>query len=305
MGRSTSGSAPTSPTAISGGEGSLQAYIRAVQRYPLLSSEDEQDLARRKDHDPQAAHALVLSHLRLVASMARTYSGYGLPYGDLIQEGTIGLMKAVERFDPDRGVRLVSYAMHWIRAEMHEYIVRNWRIVRIATTKSQRKLFFNLRSMKPESAELQDQDVKRIAAALNVRASDVRDMDSRFSAGDVSCDASTGQDGQGGMSRLLADEGAEPSLLLETAEAERLGAQGLKKALVGLDQRSRRIIDARWMNDQAVAGGGRTKGKGKVKGKVTLEQLADEFRVSGERIRQIQTQALRQMRDVITGQQVR
>ena len=265
--------------------GSLDHYVQAVNRFPLLTQDEELRLARkfRDENDIDAARQLVLSHLRVVVAIARGYLGYGLPHADLIQEGNIGLMKAVKRFDPERGVRLVSFAIHWIKAEIHEYILRNWRLVKVATTKAQRKLFFNLRSMKKDLAPLDAGAVKRIASELRVKPQEVVEMETRLAGRDLAFDAGDEDDGYA-PADYLADPSAEPSQALEAAESERVRAAGLKKALAGLDARSRRIIESRWLREKDPA---------------TLHDLAAEFKVSAERIRQIEAKALRRMRGVM------
>ncbi|MGH8588408.1 MAG: RNA polymerase sigma factor RpoH [Gammaproteobacteria bacterium] len=269
--------------------GSLEAYIQAVNRFPILSAEEEQKLARRlREHDDlDAARQLVLSHLRLVVSVARGYLGYGLPHADLIQEGNIGLMKAVKRFDPARGVRLVSFAIHWIKAEIHEYVLRNWRLVKVATTKAQRKLFFNLRSMKQGLAPLSSAEVGRVATELRVKPADVTEMETRLSGRDVAFEADNDEEVYAPVHYLAADPDAEPSRLLEAAQGERLRSAGLEKALAALDPRSRRIIEARWLREKDAA---------------TLHDLAREFSVSAERIRQIEAKALEKMKKVMQAQ---
>jgi RNA polymerase sigma-32 factor len=268
--------------------GSLESYVQAVNRFPVLSQEEEYALAARfkAENDLDAARQLVLSHLRVVVSVARGYAGYGLPQADLIQEGNIGLMKAVKRYDPDRGVRLVSFALHWIRAEIHEFVVRNWRMVKIATTKAQRKLFFNLRSLKQGLEPLKPQQVREIAQQLNVSERDVVEMEIRFSGHDVALEPSgSDEDDSYAPIQYLADnEEHEPSRILETAERERLQTSGLAKALSGLDERSRRIVEARWLNEGEAA---------------TLHELAAEFNVSAERIRQIEQKALSKMQSTL------
>jgi RNA polymerase sigma-32 factor len=270
--------------------GSLESYIQTVNRFPILSADEELRLARRfREHeDLDAARQLVLSHLRLVVSVARGYLGYGLPHADLIQEGNIGLMKAVKRFDPGRGVRLVSFAIHWIRAEIHEYIVRNWRLVKVATTKAQRKLFFNLRSMKRGPAPLDTRDARRIAAELNVKPEEVAEMETRLAGREVAFDASgDDEEGYAPAQYLAADPEAEPSRALEAAQQERARSKGLAEALAALDPRSRRIVEARWLKEKDAA---------------TLHDLAREFKVSAERIRQIEEKALARMRKAIAAQ---
>ncbi len=267
--------------------GSLESYIQVVNRFPLLTEEEELRLARQyRDHeDVSAAHALVLSHLRLVVSIARGYLGYGLPHSDLIQEGNVGLMKAVKRYDPNRGVRLVSFAVHWIRAEIHEHILRNWRVVKIATTKAQRKLFFNLRSMKKGHGALTREETEAMASALRVKPSDVSEMEMRLGGQDISLEpiGDDDEDSFGPISYLTNSE-EEPGRILEHEESERLRSQGLDSALKSLDPRSRRIIEARWLREDDTA---------------TLHELADEFKVSAERIRQIEAQAMKKMRALI------
>jgi RNA polymerase sigma-32 factor len=267
---------------LSGG-GSLESYIQTVNRFPILTQEQETDYARRyRQHDDlQAARELVLSHLRVVVAIARGYMGYGLPQADLIQEGNIGLMKAVKRFDPERGVRLVSFAMHWIRAEIHEYILRNWRIVKIATTKAQRKLFFNLRSLRQGLGTLGEEEVASMAKQLGVKKQEVVEMETRLGGQDIALEP-VGEDDEG-LSPIgyLRDPGVEPSTTLEDEESDRLRAEGLRNALEALDPRSRRIIEARWLREQDAA---------------TLHELAAEFGVSAERIRQIEQKALTRMR---------
>jgi RNA polymerase sigma-32 factor len=277
---------PVTASAIPMPTGSLEAYIATVNRFPLLSLEEEQRLARsfRDQGDLEAARQLVLSHLRLVVSLARGYLGYGLPYGDLIQEGNIGLMKAVKRFDPDRGVRLVSFALHWIKAEMHEYILRNWRMVKVATTKAQRKLFFNLRSMRKDLGPMTQADVQRMATDLNVKPGDVVEMETRLSGQEMAFEADSGDEESYAPAQYLADEDAEPYRVLEAEESERVRAEGLRSALDSLDGRSRRIVEARWLREKDAA---------------TLHELAAEFKVSAERIRQIEAKALEKMRKAL------
>jgi len=267
--------------------GSLDAYVQSVNRLPLLTQEQEVAYARRyrKDGDLNAARELVVSHLRVVVAMSRGYLGYGLPQADLIQEGNIGLMKAVKRFDPERGVRLVSFAVHWIRAEMHEYILRNWRIVKVATTKAQRKLFFNLRSLKQSFNSLGFEDVKTVARQLGVKPEEVVEMETRLTGKDIAIEH-TGDDEDEKFSPIsyLAAENAEPGRILEHEESARIQGRGLEQALAGLDTRSRRIVEARWLNEKEPA---------------TLHDLAAEFGVSAERIRQIEVKALARMKGVI------
>ncbi|MGH8712979.1 MAG: RNA polymerase sigma factor RpoH [Casimicrobiaceae bacterium] len=264
--------------------GNLDHYIQAVNRFPLLTAEQEVELGRRlqRDNDLDAARSMVLSHLRLVVAVSRNYLGYGLAQADLIQEGNIGLMKAVRRFDPERGVRLVSFALHWIRAEIHEYILRNWRLVKIATTKAQRKLFFNLRSMKPKLGALTRTEANGIAKALGVKPEEVFEMETRLSGQDIALDPPAGDDGETMTpSAYLTDSEAEPVQILERAETARNRSNGLKSALSRLDSRSRNIIEARWLREDDPA---------------TLQDLADRYGVSAERIRQIESKALKTMR---------
>ncbi len=268
--------------------GSLEAYVQAVKRFPVLSQEEELDLATRfkNESDLDAARQLVLSHLRVVVSVARGYAGYGLPQADLIQEGNIGLMKAVKRYDPERGVRLVSFALHWIRAEIHEFVVRNWRMVKIATTKAQRKLFFNLRSMKQGLDPLKPQQIHDIAQQLNVSEHDVTEMEARFAGHEIALDPLTADDDESyAPIQYLADSvDNEPSTILESSEREHLQTAGLARALASLDERSRRIVEARWLQEDASA---------------TLHELAAEFKVSAERIRQIEQKALGKMQSML------
>jgi len=267
--------------------GNIDAYISAVNRLPMLTLDSERSLASRlrENDDLQAAGELVMSHLRLVVSISRKYLGYGLPHADLIQEGNIGLMKAVKRFDPERGVRLVSFAMHWIKAEIHEFILKNWRLVKIATTKAQRKLFFNLRSMKKGLASLSPSEVKTIAEDLNVREVDVLEMETRLGGQDMALDGKS-DDGEESYSPIayLTAPNTEPDAMLAAREQDLLKSEGIQNALETLDDRSRRIVETRWLRD---ADDGGTK---------TLQQLADEYGVSAERIRQIEAKALKKMR---------
>jgi RNA polymerase sigma-32 factor len=263
---------------------SIESYVSAVNAIPMLTPERETELGRRlKDGgDLTAARDMVLSHLRLVVSVARNYMGYGLPQADLIQEGNIGLMKAVKRFDPERGVRLASFAIHWIKAEIHEYILRNWRMVKIATTKAQRKLFFNLRSMKATTASLTPGEIERMAETLKVKPSDVIEMEQRLQGGDVALDPGP-DEGEDFVSPIayLADHAEGPAQAYERNQAEELKTAGLAAALEALDARSRRIIEARWLAESDPR---------------TLHELAAEFGVSAERIRQIEVKAMQRMR---------
>jgi RNA polymerase sigma-32 factor len=272
----------TLPVAV----GSLESYIQTVNRFPMLSPEQEVQLARkfRGENDVEAARQLVLSHLRLVVAIARGYMGYGLPHADLIQEGNIGLMKAVKRFDPERGVRLVSFAVHWIRAEIHEFVLRNWRMVKIATTKAQRKLFFNLRSMKPTLDPLTQSEIASVARRLNVKREDVAEMEMRLAGQEIALEPSSDEDDSYAPIAYLADHSPEPSELVESKQEEKLRTRGLEKALASLDARSRRIIETRWLREKDPA---------------TLHELAAEFKVSAERIRQIEAKALEKMKRLI------
>jgi RNA polymerase sigma-32 factor len=265
--------------------GSIENYISAVNRIPLLTPEREHELgvALKTRGDLTAASEMVMSHLRLVVSIARNYTGYGLPHADLIQEGNIGLMKAVKRFDPDRGVRLVSFAVHWIKAEIHEYILKNWRIVKVATTKAQRKLFFNLRSMKPNFGTLSPKEVKEVARVLNVKETDVTEMEKRLSGQEISLEPTIDDDESNWVSPIayLQDSSVDPSERLVVMQKQAAATNGMHAALDSLDERSRRIIETRWLNE------------GEEK---TLHQLADEFGVSAERIRQIEVKAMQRMR---------
>ena len=268
--------------------GSIEAYMQAANRIPMLTPERERALALalHDRNDLEAARELVLSHLRLVVSVARGYLGYGLPHADLIQEGNIGLMKAVKRFDPARNVRLVSFAIHWIRAEIHEYILRNWRLVKVATTKAQRKLFFNLRSMKKGPAALSVEEVRRVAAELKVKPEEVTEMETRLGGRDVTFEADdSDEDAYAPVHYLAADPQAEPSRVLEAKQNARLAAAGLQSALAALDPRSRRIVEARWLKETETA---------------TLHELAAEFKVSAERIRQLEAKALEKMKKAIS-----
>jgi RNA polymerase sigma-32 factor len=272
--------------------GNIDAYISAVNRIPLLTPEEEDRYARqfRDNEDLEGARRLVLSHLRLVVAVARNYLGYGLPHADLIQEGNIGLMKAVKRFDPDRGVRLVSFALHWIKAEIHEYILRNWRLVKVATTKAQRKLFFNLRSMKTALGTMSAGEVEGMARELNVKPEEVREMETRLTGGDIALEGRN-DDGEEEFAPIayLADAHDEPTQVLERKEYDRLQTEGIAKALESLDARSRRIVEARWLAEDDL---------GNV-GAATLHDLAQEFGVSAERIRQIEAKALQKMRGAL------
>jgi len=286
--------------------GNLDAYISAVNRIPLVTQEEETELATRwrQNGDLEAAGRLVLSHLRLVVSVSRQYLGYGLPQGDLIQEGNVGLMKAVKRFDPTQGVRLVSYALHWIKAEIHEYILKNWRMVKVATTKAQRKLFFNLRSMKQGlKSEAGDADTHRatltadevdiVAKQLNVKPEEVLEMETRLSGGDIALEPQGDDNEEGSYAPIayLADESSEPTRVIEARRRDHLAGDGVKKALEVLDPRSRRIVEERWLKVNDDGSGG-----------MTLHELAAEYGVSAERIRQIEVAAMKKMRKALDAQ---
>ena len=297
--------APTNPWALLPSLGNLDAYISAANRMPMLTLEEEQEYARKlKDHnDLDAAGRLILSHLRLVISLSRQYLGYGLPQGDLIQEGNVGLMKAVKRFDPDQGVRLVSYAMHWIKAEIHEYILKNWRMVKVATTKAQRKLFFNLRSMKQgfkadaaaadagtHRDTLSDHEIDSVAAQLNVKREEVIEMETRMAGGDVLLDPAPSDDGEQAFGPIayLADASHEPTAMIESRQRDELATDGIATALASLDERSRRIVEERWLKVNDDGSGG-----------MTLHDLAAVYGVSAERIRQIEVAAMKKMKNAL------
>ncbi|HEX7234660.1 MAG TPA: RNA polymerase sigma factor RpoH [Nitrosospira sp.] len=270
--------------ALPSASGSIESYIQTVGRFPILTQEEEVRLARslRDEGDIDAARQLVLSHLRIVVAIARGYKGYGLPQADLIQEGNIGLMKAVKRYDPERGVRLVSFAVHWIKAEIHEFILRNWRLVKIATTKAQRKLFFNLRSMKPVLDTMNPEEVNAVARQLGVKAEDVVEMETRFSGRDISLEPLGEEDDEETYSPIAyLTDGSEPTQVLEAEQTRQLRGEGLERALSSLDARSRRIIEARWLREKDTA---------------TLHDLAKELGVSAERVRQIEVKAMQKMR---------
>ncbi|ENO75048.1 RNA polymerase sigma factor RpoH [Thauera sp. 63] len=267
--------------------GSLDQYIQSVNRMPMLSEQQEVELATRlrDDGDVDAARQLVMSHLRVVVAVARGYLGYGLPHADLIQEGNIGLMKAVKRFDPTRGVRLVSFAIHWIKAEIHEYILKNWRLVKIATTKAQRKLFFNLRGMKQDSTTLNPLEVKSIAAQLGVKPEEVVEMETRLGGRDIPLEGGNDDDDERfAPIAYLPDPHAEPSEVLEQTQLAHLQDSGLRNALASLDDRSRAIVQRRWLSEGDSA---------------TLHELAAEYGVSAERIRQIEAKAMQKMRGML------
>ncbi len=297
---------PANPWALVPALGNLDAYISAVNRLPLLTHEEEQKYARqlKENNDVDAAGRLVMSHLRLVVSISRQYLGYGLPHGDLIQEGNVGLMKAVKRFDPDQGVRLVSYAMHWIKAEIHEYILKNWRMVKVATTKAQRKLFFNLRSMKQgfkadaSAADaathrdtLSDHEIDVVAAQLNVKREEVIEMETRMSGGDVLLDPTPSDDSEQAFGPIayLSDASHEPTAVIESHQRDVLASDGIAHALAGLDERSRRIVEERWLKVNDDGSGG-----------MTLHELAAVYGVSAERIRQIEVAAMKKMKKALT-----
>src|SRR5574337_881490 len=297
--------AVANPWAVMPPLGNLDAYISAVNRLPMLTLEEEQTFARkfRKDADLEAAGKLVLSHLRLVVAVSRKYLGYGLPHGDLIQEGNIGLMKAVKRFDPDQGVRLVSYALHWIRAEIHEYILKNWRMVKVATTKAQRKLFFNLRSMKQaikadhalidadtHRDTLSEAEVDAVASELSVKRADVVEMETRLAGRDLVLDPAPADDGSESFGPIayLADASHEPTAVIEARQRDALATDGVAGALATLDDRSRHIVEERWLKVNDDGSGG-----------MTLHELADVYGVSAERIRQIEAAAMKKMKKAL------
>jgi RNA polymerase sigma-32 factor len=279
---------PATDLVLAGPVGSLEAYIERVSRIPVLTREEELALARQLQTggDLDAARQLVLSHLRFVAHIARGYGGYGLPMGDLIQEGNIGLMKAVKRFNPDVGVRLVSFAVHWIRAEIHEYVLRNWRLVKIATTKAQRKLFFNLRRFKKNLGWLSDTETRAIAADLGVTAAEVTDMEQRLSSRDLSFDPAPDADEEDNAyspSAYLPHPEADPSVAVEREQWDEDTSDRLARALDTLDERSQNILRSRWMTED----------------KATLHELADRYGVSAERIRQIEANAIKKLRGIV------
>jgi len=290
------------PWAVVPSLGNLDSYISAVNRLPMLTQEEEHEYARklRDDGDLEAAGKLVLSHLRLVVAVSRKYLGYGLPHGDLIQEGNIGLMKAVKRFDPDQGVRLVSYALHWIKAEIHEYILKNWRMVKVATTKAQRKLFFNLRSMKQgfkddadaqtHRESLSDAQIELMARDLNVKREEVIEMETRMSGGDVLLDPAPSDDGEQAFGPIayLSDATHEPTAVMESRQRDLMASDGIAAALEELDPRSRRIVEERWLKVNDDGSGG-----------LTLHDLAAEYGVSAERIRQVEAAAMKKMRKAL------
>ncbi|MDP2367045.1 RNA polymerase sigma factor RpoH [Rhodoferax sp.] len=304
-GVSGSALAVANPWAVVPSLGNLDAYISAANRLPMLTPEEEQTFARqlRNNNDLEAAGKLVLSHLRLVVSVSRQYLGYGLPHGDLIQEGNVGLMKAVKRFDPDHGVRLVSYALHWIKAEIHEYILKNWRMVKVATTKSQRKLFFNLRSMKQRfksddaaadmgthRERLSEEQIDTMARELKVKREEVIEMETRLSGGDVLLDPSPSDDGDEAFGPItyLTDTRHEPTAMIESRQRDVLASEGIATALQALDERSRRIVEERWLKVNDDSSGG-----------MTLHELAAEYGVSAERIRQIESAAMKKMKKAL------
>ena len=284
-------------------QGSLEGYIQAVNSIPVLSAEEERELAMRlqQDGDLEAARQLVMSHLRFVVHVAKSYSGYGLPQADLVQEGNIGLMKAVKRFDPSVGVRLVSFAVHWIKAEIHEYVLRNWRMVKVATTKAQRKLFFNLRSMKhgfkadaidadTHRETLSEHEIDLVAEQLNVKREEVMEMETRMAGGDVLLDPTPSDDGEQAFSPIayLADAAHEPTAMIESRQRDQLATDGIATALGSLDARSRRIVEQRWLQVNDDGSGG-----------MTLHELAAEYGVSAERIRQIEVAAMKKMKQAL------
>ena len=273
------------------GVGTLDAYISNVNRLPMLSAAEELHLSQdyRRTENVDAARGLVLSHLRLVVSVARQYLGYGIPHADLIQEGNVGLMKAVKRYDPNQGARLVSYAIYWIKAEIHEYILKNWRLVKLATTKAQRKLFFNLRSNKPTLNTLSPSEIDALAKSLDVRGADVREMEMRLAGGDIALE-SDDQDDSSAYAPIqwLSDERHEPTAVMAQAETQAMQGPKLKKALQSLDERSRDIVQSRWLAINAEGDGAKT-----------LHELANEYGISAERVRQIEGAALKKMRTLL------
>ena len=290
--QSTSGSLsllPQMPSLPRGGMGSLESYISAVNQMPMLTASEEISLAQRlaKDNDLEAARRLIMSHLRLVVSVSRQYLGYGLPHADLIQEGNIGLMKAVKRFDLSQGTRLVSYAMYWIKAEIHEFILKNWRLVRVATTKPQRKLFFNLRSNKPNIQAMSPLEIDALAKALDVKASDVREMEIRLGGQDVQLEPDQDDDQHIAQGAWMADSRLEPTQVLMKHETFDLELHGLNKAIEQLDKRSKLIIQSRWLANQSGEEA------------MTLHELAAKFNISAERVRQIEVAALKKMRTLL------
>lgn len=282
------------PALTPGDLGNLDAYIKAANSAPVLTAEEERNLAiRMRDYnDVDAAQALIISHLRLVISVARGYLGYGLSHGDLIQEGNIGLMKAVRHYDPDKGVRLMTFAVHWIRAEIQEYIVRNSHMVKLATTHAQRKLFFNLRQMKKTDQALTNAQAEDIAEKLNVKPKEVLEMEKRLSGPDASLDTPLDEEGDSSVTAvdMLSDKSDEPVEILEKADELQLEQVGLKKAIEQLDPRSRRIIEARWFHEND---------EGEVKA-VSLATLAKEFSISIERVRQLEKQAIAKLKKILT-----
>ena len=265
----------------------LQGYLRAVQAFPFLTADEERDLAARfrRDNDLDAAWRLVTSHLRYVAKVARGYRGYGLPQEDLIQEGNVGLMKAVKRFDPGVGVRLVSFAMHWIRAEIHEFVLRNWRIVKVATTKAQRKLFFNLRGAKHRLGALTREEVDAIASDLEVRPEDVVEMERRLEAPDAAFDGLASDEDRPAPAAFVADPAPDPSEAVEKAQWSESATGHLHRALEALDERARDVVRRRWL----------------IEPRAKLRELAEEYGISAERVRQIEAQALRELKDALAG----
>ena len=269
-------------------QGSLEGYIQAVNSIPVLSAEEERELAMRlqQDGDLEAARQLVMSHLRFVVHVAKSYSGYGLPQADLVQEGNIGLMKAVKRFDPSVGVRLVSFAVHWIKAEIHEYVLRNWRMVKVATTKAQRKLFFNLRKSKKRLGWLNHEEVQAVAADLGVSAADVTEMEARMSNYDQAFDLVGDDEDEGGFAPVhyLEDKSSDLAANIENDNCDSHATRRLSAAMSTLYERSQHIIRARWLDDES---------------KTTLQELADTYGVSAERVRQLEKNALKKLKDAM------
>ena len=279
------------PVLPSLGVGTLDSYIAYVNRVPMLTAAEELHLAQefRRTENVDAAKTLVLSHLRLVVSIARQYLGYGIPHADLIQEGNIGLMKAVKRYDPTNGARLVSYAIHWIKAEIHEYILKNWRLVKVATTKAQRKLFFNLRSNKPTLSALTPGEVEALAKSLDVKGDEVREMEIRLSGGDIALEGDDSDDDSSyAPIQWLADSSQEPTARMAATDNDSLQGEQLDQALMALDERSRDIVQSRWLAMDAEGNGTKT-----------LHELASEYGISAERVRQIESAALKKMRGML------
>lgn len=284
--KTTNALVPAMPTSLTAPGVNLGAYINAVHQIPILTPEQEQELAHRyyDEGDVEAARLLVMSHLRFVIHIARSYSGYGLPQGDLIQEGNVGLMKAVKRFDPNKGVRLVSFAVHWIKAEIHEFVIRNWRIVKVATTKAHRKLFFNLRSLKKTNNQLTLEEAEAIAKDLNVTVKQVLEMESRLTSYDASFEAQSDDEDEGRYApQYYLEDEVNPADMVEDADWEESNNNALAEAMDSLDERSRDIVQQRWLNEQ----------------KATLHELAAEYNISAERVRQIEKNAMDKIKEAM------